>query len=391
LSALPLHELDGLIDRTQRYLGSSFVLLPRRRVQRAMMRFRYAHILSDLAEGIAMLAELLRQARAVGDLLEAAPVELAEAHHLARSIRECIELPVFIRLDRTIRSATWGPADLTGFDADIRGDSKAVACVHALIAALHQFDMVQALAVVSTRDGWSFPDLVDGDTAMFEARQLVHPLVWSAVPNDVTLDDAVRLMYVTGPNMAGKTTFIKACAIAVVFAHVGMAVPAAAARLTRVDRVFAALTVRDSIRRGESFFLAEVRRAYALVHHVADGERVFAVVDELFKGTNVLDARDATVRIVRGLACAPRSLVLVASHITDVLSSIDTPNVALAYFDGQVAGGDWKFSYRLQPGFSTRRLGLQLLEREGVLHLLDRLWLAMPAKDGRARAIGDAS
>ena len=192
------------------------------------------------------------------------------------------------------------------------------------------------------------------------ARALHHPLLKSSVANDVTLDPDGRLLFVTGPNMAGKSTLLRACGLAALMAHVGMAVPVETFRLSVFDTLFAALSAQDSLLRGESLFLAEVRRIGTLVAHLTDGRRVFAVVDEMFKGTNVHDAREATVLVVSGLAGYGDGAFVVACTIEAVAqleahAGVRPGQMEVAFKDGVATS-----TFRLMPGVSAQRLGMYI-------------------------------
>jgi DNA mismatch repair ATPase MutS len=119
---------------------------------------------------------------------------------------------------------------------------------------------------------------------------------------------------------------------------------------------------------GESFYLAEVRRIGALALALADHGSAVAVVDEPFRGTNVHDAAEATLAVITRLAAHPAALVLVASHVGEVVPTIlADPRVALFYFAADVTGDQPRFDYRLREGVSEQRLGMTLLRQEGVL------------------------
>ncbi len=372
IAALDVRELGSLIGRVERYAASSYLLISERAIGRSVLRLRYADMLNQLTEGIRALGDLLQLAQVIGDVLEAFPVELVEAHGIAKSIRECVELPVHLQLDRVVRKGSPESSVFGRFDTQIRGNGDVLQRIRALVGALHRFDALRSLAVVSKRKGWNFPEMVESESPVFEAKGLMHPLLPMGVANGISLRAPEQLLYLTGPNMAGKTTFMKTCALAVLFAHAGMAVPAEMVSVSLYDRIFAALTVRDSLAKGESFFLAEVRRIKMLVEYVTSGNRVFAIVDEMFKGTNVLDASDATRLVISGLANVRGSLCIVASHLTGFIGEMENTekSITFAYFDGDIEEDELRFSYQLKPGVTTRRLGLEILEREGVLRLL---------------------
>ena len=172
--------------------------------------------------------------------------------------------------------------------------------------------------------------------------------------------------------MAGKSTFLKAIAVAVLLAHVGSGVPATSMDFPMVRTLFSSPHAADNLRAGESFYLAEVRRikalAEALFHH---GSGV-AVIDEPFRGTNVHDAAEATVAVITRLAAHPAVLALVASHVGEVVPAIiDDPRIALRHFAADVTSDPPRFDYCIRDGVSVQRLGMTLLRQEGVLDLLE--------------------
>ena len=127
------------------------------------------------------------------------------------------------------------------------------------------------------------------------------------------------------------------------------------------------MSVRDALASGESLFLAEVRRVGQLATSLVQGRYTFALVDEAFRGTNVADASDATHALVDALRQCATGLVVLTTHLTEVATTVQgAPGVALACFDAQQRGTEWRFSFQLREGISKQRLGMMLLAREGV-------------------------
>lgn len=374
---MQLRELDSLIQRVSSYLESSFLLLPEGAIERWVCRRRYPEIVSVLIEGLDTTGELLRFARGFVASLNLPGVELGEAREIVEVVEECLDDPVCSRLAAQAERGIRYRLAIGKYDSPLRGNPHLVDLLKRLIKGLHRFDALQSLAAASAHRGFTFPDIRDKGEPFLQVDGLFHPLIKQPVRNDFRAADQTRVLFLTGPNMAGKSTFMKACGLVVLFAHLGMAVPASSASLRVCDRLFAALTVRDSITAGESFFLAEVRRVRSLVDYVLAGEVVFALLDEMFKGTNVLDARDATTAVVVGLSHAQSSFTIVASHIVEVANAVAGDQaIELACFDVQMKGTAVEFSYRLNPGVSDQRVGWMLLEREGVVERLKRLSVA---------------
>ncbi len=257
---------------------------------------------------------------------------------------------------------------LVAFDRLARGSGKPV--LADIIDLTGELEAMWSLGVATAEHRWSYPR----PSARFSVRGLVHPFLGQgSVANDLTLDEAVRVCFVTGPNMAGKSTFLKAVAIAELLAHAGCGVPASSMEFTTVGAIFSSVNIVDNVNARESFYLAEVRRIGSLAHALRENGSVVAVVDEPFRGTNVHDAADATLAIVTRLAACPRALVLIASHIGEIVPSIsDDPRVGLFNFAADLSGDRPRFDYKLREGVSTQRLGMVLLRQEGVLDLLDQ-------------------
>jgi DNA mismatch repair ATPase MutS len=178
--------------------------------------------------------------------------------------------------------------------------------------------------------------------------------------------------FVTGPNMAGKSTFLKAVGIAILLAHAGCGVPAASMEFPAVRTIFSSVQIVDNLSAGESFYLVEVRRIKSLAGALHAHRSAVAVLDEPFRGTNVHDAAEATLAVITRLAAHPAALVFVASHLAEIVPSLaDDRRVCLLHFSADVSGDRPVFDYQLRPGLSSQRLGMTLLKQEGVLELLE--------------------
>jgi DNA mismatch repair ATPase MutS len=135
--------------------------------------------------------------------------------------------------------------------------------------------------------------------------------------------------------------------------------------------LFASVQNHDDMAAGESFYLAEVRRIKAPAAVLRAQEGAFAVIDEPFRGTNVHDAAEATMAIIDRVAKRSGALIFIASHLGELTATLaGDGSVRLLHFAAQVGDGPPRFDYRLRDGASLQRLGMKLLEQEGVLELL---------------------
>ncbi len=254
----------------------------------------------------------------------------------------------------------------TAFDQLARGSAKDQ--LTELVEAVGAVEAMWSVGVATLEHGWSYPR----PSSHFSADGLYHPFLGaSSVQNTVDLDHAVRVCFVTGPNMAGKSTFLKAVALSMLLGHVGAGVPAKSLEFSPAGTIFSSVNISENLAAGESFYLGEVRRIRALALSLQGGS-AFAILDEPLRGTNVHDAAEATLAIITRLAARNGVLVLVASHLAEVVPALrDDPRVRLLHFAADTSGEQPRFDYRLRDGMSAQRLGMTLLRQEQVLTLLD--------------------
>ena len=244
----------------------------------------------------------------------------------------------------------------------------------ALIQSYGQLDAWYSMAVANEKLGLSFPEFVRSEDPLIDARGLFHLLLPSPVPYDVRMDPDTNFMFLTGANMAGKSTFIKSVGIAVFLAHLGMGVPARGMRLTLFEGILSNIQVMDDIIRGESYFFNEVQRIRHTVERISDGRRWLVLIDELFKGTNIQDAMKCSATVIRGLIRIRKALFILSTHLYEIGEELKPfPNICFRYFETGVVDDQLVFSYQLRDGISQDRIGYLILKREKVTDLLERL------------------
>ncbi len=243
-----------------------------------------------------------------------------------------------------------------------------------LIDIYCRIDAYFSLAAAIRKFNLAFPVFLEQDTPQFEAKQLYHPLLTGAVSYDVCLDATRNFVFLTGANMAGKSTFIKAVGVAAYLAHIGMAVPAQSMRLTLYDGLLSNIQVTDNIVKGESYFFNEVQRIRKTIEKISDGRKWLTLIDELFKGTNVQDAMRCSTAVIEGLRKMSNGLFIVSTHLYEISEQLKQyPNIQFRYFETSVVEDQLIFNYKLQEGISNDRLGYLILKREGVVDLLEKL------------------
>ena len=356
-------------DSVERYLNSNWQLPSARpaltRVVDRLWRPRwFRQYLREVENGQFRIVSLLRAATDLSRALSIAEADVLrdsgatlEAHLSKPEAQTLIGLGT-----RQSTSAQ------VAFDQVARDAAKPL--LLAIICCVATIEAMWSLGVATAEHQWSYPH----PGSQLRTTGLFHPFLGrGAVANDLHLDDRTRVCFVTGPNMAGKSTFLKAVGVAVLLAHAGCGVPAVSMEFATVRTIFSSVQIVDNLSAGESFYLAEVRRIRSLAVAIHDHGSALAVLDEPFRGTNVHDAAEATLAVISRLLAHPAALVFIASHLAEIVASlVDDPRVCLLHFSADVTSERPLFDYQLRDGISTQRLGMTLLKQEGVLDLLER-------------------
>jgi DNA mismatch repair ATPase MutS len=243
-----------------------------------------------------------------------------------------------------------------------------------LLAIHAQLDAWYSMAMTVKKMNLVFPEFIDSESPILEVKGLYHPLLQQPVPYDLEMNRATNFVFLTGANMAGKSTFIKAVGTTVFLAHIGMGVPAQQMQLSLFDGMLSNINVIDNISKGESYFYNEVQRIKATISKVNDKRKWLILIDELFKGTNVQDAMKCSTTVIEGLLKIKNSLFILSTHLYEIGEDLKKhPNISFNYFETNTHNGQLSFNYQLRDGISNDRLGYLILEREGVTQMLKDL------------------
>jgi hypothetical protein len=240
--------------------------------------------------------------------------------------------------------------------------------VRGWFAALGELEALSSLAALAHDEkDFSFPEVVE-NTAVFAATGLGHPLIDSPhrVMNDVSLPEPGRALLVTGSNMSGKSTLLRAMGLAAVMAFAGA--PVCAARL-KVCRCALRTSVRvsDSLEHGVSHFYAEINKLKAVVDATQQTEPVLFLLDEILHGTNSRE-RQIGARWVLGELLQRGAIGAVSTHDMELCRLPDDlmPRVTMVHFRESVENGKMTFDYKLRPGPVTAGNALRLMQIIGL-------------------------
>lgn len=250
----------------------------------------------------------------------------------------------------------------------------------------YKTDTLELIEIFSRLEAWysmamavktfdlNFPQFLEQEEPYLEAQGLYHVLLQTPVAYDLSLQTGENFLFLTGANMAGKSTLIKAVGSSVFLAHIGMGVPARSMRLSLFDGLLTNINVSDNIAKGESYFFNEVQRIKNTIYKINDGKKWLVLIDELFKGTNVQDAMKCSLTVIKGLIKIKNSLFILSTHLYEIGEELKTyPNISFKYFETNVMDDQLEFSYQLKEGISNDRIGYVILRREKVVEMLDKL------------------
>lgn len=326
----------------------------------AMVRYSVGHF-GDFVRGMGQIAALL-------DVPECPPM----LKELLEKARRLIGEDVLQQLGRLGAGSKPNPVEVIYFGHYIRYRFKSAMIT--LIDIHNRLDAWYSMATAMQRYRLSFPVFLEQEDPYLEAERLYHLLLPKPVAYDIRLDRSANFVFLTGANMAGKSTFIRSVGVVVFLAHLGMGVPAHAMRLTIFDGILSNINVVDNISKGESFFFNEVQRIRNTLEKIGTQKKWLVLIDELFKGTNVQDAMKCSTTVIKGLIRIRRSLFILSTHLYEIGEELrEYPNILFNYFETTVKDDQLEFSYQLRPGISNDRIGYLILKREKVVEMLEKL------------------
>nr|WP_081683489.1 DNA mismatch repair protein MutS [Arenimonas composti] len=235
-------------------------------------------------------------------------------------------------------------------------------------AALAELDVLAAFAERALALDWTAPELVDAPCLQIERGR--HPVVEAVraepfEPNELLLDEQRRMLVITGPNMGGKSTYMRQNALIVLLAHIGSFVPAAKAVIGPIDRILTRIGAGDDLARGQSTFMVEMAETSYILHHATAQSLV--LMDEIGRGTSTYDGLALAEACARHLAQKNRAWTLFATHYFE-LTALAEPGSGIAnvHLDAVEHGDRLVFMHAVKDGPANRSFGLQVAALAGL-------------------------
>jgi DNA mismatch repair protein MutS len=342
-------------------------------------RQQIAALQNEMAQRFGVASIKIRHHQQLGYILEApaAAVEKLRAHPdlvlrqgMANGAR--FTHPQIAELDRAIAEAAEQAARRERAIVEhLAGRIRlAEAALAGCAAALALLDVLAGAAALAEAGRWCRPEVGEDAEFLIEAGR--HPVVEAAlppgarfVPNPCDLSPQRRLMLLTGPNMAGKSTFLRQCALAVVLAQAGLPVPAERARIGIVDRLFSRVGAADDLARGRSTFMVEMTETAAILNQA--GPRSLVVVDEIGRGTSTLDGLAIAWAVLEALEAQIRCRTIFATHFHELGGLADQlPHLAPHTMRVKQWQGSVVFLHEVVAGAAGRSWGVHVAQLAGV-------------------------
>ena len=249
-----------------------------------------------------------------------------------------------------------------------------LAALNRLAAALAEIDVLAALAERAQALAYAAPQFVG--EAVLDIQGGRHPVVETQIerfiPNDVDLQMARKLLLITGPNMGGKSTYMRQTALIVLLAHIGSFVPASSARIGPIDRIFTRIGASDDLAGGRSTFMVEMTETAHILHHAT--ERSLVLMDEIGRGTSTFDGLALAWAIAQHLIEKAHSYTLFATHYFELTRlAVDYPVVANVHLDAVEHKDRIIFLHSVKAGPASQSYGLQVAQLAGVPGLVIRM------------------
>ncbi len=244
-----------------------------------------------------------------------------------------------------------------------------VADLQRTASALAQLDTLSCFAQLANNWNYCRPELTD-ESSLIELEQARHPVIEQLsdtpfIANDVALNDTQRMLMITGPNMGGKSTFMRQAALIVILAHMGCYVPAGAARIGRIDRIFTRIGASDDLASGRSTFMVEMTETANILHNATPNSLV--LMDEIGRGTSTYDGLSLAWSCADYLAQKLQCLTLFATHYFELTELADElPATSNVHVNAKEHGDTIAFLHTVTEGAANQSFGLQVAKLAGV-------------------------
>lgn len=321
----------------------------------------------DVNNGVVAVVEFFHQ---VKDFLTKGDITgIHEMNAERRSMLSLLESPALNPIFNEKPKAKLSYAAVTAFDILLR--VREMNKVIAVLQFIYTLDVFISVAIIANKRNFIFPVAHPKGTTVLQLEGVYHPELKTPVSNNFRMDGSRNVVFLTGANMAGKSTFLRTISTAVYIAHMGFPVAAQTMEFSVMDGLYTTINLPDNLGIGASHFYAEVLRVKKIATELSTGKSLFIIFDELFRGTNVKDAQEGTVAITRAFADKKQSMFIISSHIVEAGDALSQkPTIAFQYLPTRMNGHLPEYTYKLEEGITEDRHGMIIIRNARILDVL---------------------
>lgn len=242
-----------------------------------------------------------------------------------------------------------------------------------LLDLVYELDVLETLAYIAESKKMCFANYQDTAEMNVDITGLYHPGIKNAVSNNVVVKENCNMTFLTGSNMAGKSSVLKAVGLSIYLSHIGFPIFANKMSTTIFGGLITTINLPDNLGAGLSHFYSEVKRVKHVADTLVDNKSMFVIFDELFRGTNVKDAFEASLLIISELTKIKKSAFFISTHIVELADELKGfENVCFKYMDTYFENNKPVFTYKLLDGISKERLGMYIVQNEGIIETIKK-------------------
>jgi DNA mismatch repair protein MutS len=287
-------------------------------------------------------------------------------------IRELLGDPDFAPFLNGKKNARLPFKKIVAFDKQIRFVKREK--IKKILHHIYQMDVYIAVAKAAAKHNLNFPAALSKELHEINLKGFYHPLLGKAVPYSLRINPDSNIIFLTGANMAGKSTFMKALGISMYLAHMGFPVAAESMEFSVMDGLYSTINLPDNLSLGYSHFYTEVLRIKKMARELSTGKNLFIIFDELFRGTNVRDAYDATIALTGAFSEKRNCKFVISTHIVEAGEILREKysNINFLYLPTRMKGSKPVYTYQLEQGITEDRHDMLIINNEGILELLEK-------------------
>ncbi|HWK07423.1 MAG TPA: hypothetical protein VNS58_27515 [Puia sp.] len=243
-----------------------------------------------------------------------------------------------------------------------------------VLGHIYYLDVYVSVARTALERQFVFPIALPKERHTVMLEGVYHPQLKHPVPNTLRITPDSNMIFLTGANMAGKSTFMKSLGIALFLAHMGFPVAAARMEFSVRDGIYTTINLPDDLGMGASHFYAEVLRVKKVANELSQSKALFVIFDELFRGTNVKDAYEATIAITSAFAQKRNSMFVISTHIIEAGEVLkeQCATINFVYLPTHMNGNEPVYTYTLEAGITADRHGMIIINNEGIIDILKK-------------------